>query len=81
MRLLEAEGFAPAREVDIFDAGPILECATAAIRSVRDARALRVGRVGRPRPAPARTAIVAIPEPARFRAVRCRVAGDGDGGA
>ncbi len=37
MRLLCGEGFAPAREVDIFDAGPILECPTAAIRCVRDA--------------------------------------------
>ncbi len=62
MRLLRAEGFAPAREVDIFDAGPILECATAAIRSVREARRRRVGRPTAP-PGDGATAIVAIPEP------------------
>jgi arginine N-succinyltransferase len=80
MRLLQAEGLVPAREVDIFDAGPILECATAAIRSVRDARRARVGRVGAP-PGGSPTAIVATPDPTRFRAVRCPVGDDGGGAA
>jgi arginine N-succinyltransferase len=79
VRLLEGEGFAPAREVDIFDAGPILECATAAIRSVREARRLRVDRVREP--GGGATAIVAAPGPAGFRVVRAGVAYDDAGGA
>lgn len=79
MRLLQGEGFTPAREVDIFDAGPILEAATAAIRSVRAARGLRLARVDDvPAGAPA---IVAAPTVARFRATHGTVARDGNGEA
>jgi arginine N-succinyltransferase len=78
VRLLEGEGFARTRGVDIFDAGPILECPTAAIRTVRKARRARAGRVGGGGPEEV-PAIVATPGPAGFRAVRCRVLLD-DGG-
>lgn len=77
MRLLQTEGLAFSCEVDIFDAGPILECATAQIRSVRDARRLRLAGVGAPRGgAPA---IVALAEAAAFRATR-GLAGVDEGG-
>ncbi len=40
---LEGEGFRFAKEVDIFDAGPVLSCHVEQIRSVRDARKLPFG--------------------------------------
>lgn len=46
VRLLTEQGFRPADEVDIFDAGPILECATRDITIVRQARSLPVVAVG-----------------------------------
>lgn len=40
LAMLEAEGFSHQGYIDIFDAGPVLECETAKIRSVRDSRTL-----------------------------------------
>lgn len=76
MHLLTAQGFAPAREVDIFDAGPILECATASIRCVRSATRVPLARVEEPAGAVAH--LVAAPGPP-FRAVRCVARIDGRG--
>lgn len=42
LALLRAEGFRPLDEVDIFDAGPLLEAKAADIRTVRAARTSRV---------------------------------------
>jgi arginine N-succinyltransferase len=42
VRNLEQEGFAFANEVDIFDAGPVYQCARDSIRTVRESRAARV---------------------------------------
>lgn len=43
--MLEQEGFRYADEVDIFDAGPVLQAPTASIRAVREARTLTVSGV------------------------------------
>ena len=42
-RLLEGEGFAFRDRVDIFDAGPMLECALADVRAVAESRVAEVG--------------------------------------
>lgn len=76
MALLESEGFRPNGLVDIFDGGPTVACARDHIRTVRDARALRceiTEGVEAELPALVSTATVA-----GFRAVRGRVAIDGD---
>ena len=44
-RLLESEGFAYRDRVDIFDAGPTVECAVANVRAVRESRVAEVARV------------------------------------
>lgn len=46
MRMLENEGFAFERYVDIFDGGPTMSARTDAVRSIRDAREHAVARVG-----------------------------------
>ncbi len=76
MRMLEAEGFVPSREVDIFDAGPILECPTARIATVARSRRAVVSRVdGRPGGVPCLVATADGP----FRATRSAAARDGAG--
>lgn len=47
LRLLETEGFSYRGYVDIFDAGPVIECETAHIRAVRDSKPLLLA-VGTP---------------------------------
>lgn len=76
MRMLSAEGFAPSHEVDIFDAGPILECATAAIRSVSRARRTELTSVGEV--AHGVRCLIAAPG-APFRVVRVRALVSPDG--
>lgn len=44
VRLLQAQGFTPSTEVDILDAGPIMECPTDRIGAVQGARRVAVGR-------------------------------------
>jgi arginine N-succinyltransferase len=44
-RMLEAEGLRYENHVDIFDAGPVLECHVSDLRTVRASRMLRVGAV------------------------------------
>ncbi|MEJ0004089.1 MAG: arginine N-succinyltransferase [Pararobbsia sp.] len=44
-RMLEAEGLRYENHVDIFDAGPVLECHISDLRTVRASRVLRVGEV------------------------------------
>lgn len=76
MALLESEGFRPNGLVDIFDGGPTVACARDHIRTVRDARPLScvvAEAVEAELPALVSTASVA-----GFRAVRSRVAIDGD---
>jgi arginine N-succinyltransferase len=46
MRMLENEGFAYERYVDIFDGGPTMTVRTDQIRSVREARRARVAALG-----------------------------------
>ncbi|MDB5103514.1 MAG: arginine/ornithine succinyltransferase subunit [Fibrobacteres bacterium] len=49
IKLLESEGFAFSGMVDIFEAGPIVSCATDEIRTVRESRTSEIYRiVGRP---------------------------------
>lgn len=66
LHLLEQQGFARAREVDIFDAGPILECVTAEIGVVRASERVVIGAIADP-VAPARC-LVARVDPT-FRAI------------
>jgi arginine N-succinyltransferase len=42
LAMLEAQGFQPNGLIDIFDGGPIVECTTANIHAVRNAKLLRV---------------------------------------
>jgi arginine N-succinyltransferase len=44
-RMLEAEGLRYENHVDIFDAGPVLECHVSDLRTVRASRVLRIGPV------------------------------------
>jgi arginine N-succinyltransferase len=44
--LLEAEGFASINEVDIFDAGPVLQAETSHLRSVRETRPYLISECG-----------------------------------
>ncbi len=68
LHLLEGQGFVRAHEVDIFDAGPILECATSEIKTVRTVRRARVGRLAaRPAGGPCMVAVAGPP----FRAMCC----------
>jgi arginine N-succinyltransferase len=66
LRLLEGEGFHYGSYVDIFDAGPTIECRRDEIRSVRQSRRLasRVGPVGH-------DATRCLLSNARFRDFRC----------
>jgi arginine N-succinyltransferase len=74
MRMLENEGFAFERYIDIFDGGPTMTVRTDQIRSVREARAATVtalGKGGEP-------ALVATGRLAAFRCAFGRVAVDGE---
>lgn len=76
MALLESEGFRPNGLIDIFDAGPTVACGRDNIRTVRDARALTVhlaDEIETELPS-----LVSTADVAHFRAVRARVAVDGD---
>ena len=46
--ILEKEGFSWRGSVDIFDAGPVLEAETDAVRAIRDSRLVDAGRAGAP---------------------------------
>ncbi len=76
MALLESEGFRPNGLVDIFDAGPTVSCRRDDIRTVRDARALKVSIVSEPDAE--LPGLISSADLRRFRAVRTKVAVDGD---
>lgn len=76
MALLESEGFRPNGLVDIFDGGPTVSCRRDDIRTVRDARALSVSIVDEPDAE--LPGLISTAELRRFRAVRARVAIEGD---
>lgn len=76
MALLESEGFRPNGLIDIFDAGPTVTCQRDNIRTVRDARALRVeivSDVDAELPG-----LISTDSVAAFRAVRQKVAVEGE---
>ncbi len=76
MALLESEGFRPNDLVDIFDAGPTVTCARDSIRTVRDARRLKVAvaaEVEAELPA-----LISTDSAANFRSVRQRAVIEGD---
>ncbi len=73
MRMLEGEGFTHDGYIDIFDGGPTMCAATSRIRSVAEAREVKIGRVA-PNPAP--RAIVATGALTQFRATWGQVDGD-----
>ncbi len=74
MRMLENEGFAFERYVDIFDGGPTMSARTDAVRSIRDAREHDVARVGEG----SEQALVATGRLAGFRATLACVAAAAD---
>lgn len=76
MALLESEGFRINGLVDIFDAGPTVSCGRDNIRTVRDARALKV-EIGEDIQAEL-PALVSTDSIANFRAVRVKVDIHGD---
>jgi arginine N-succinyltransferase len=76
MALLESEGFRPNGLIDIFDAGPTVSCGRDNIRTVRDARSMTVAistEVEAELPS-----LISTNSVGAFRAVRQRVALDGD---
>jgi arginine N-succinyltransferase len=76
MALLESEGFRPNGLIDIFDAGPTVACGRDNIRTVRDARSMTVAvaaEVEAELPS-----LISTNSVGGFRAVRQRVALDGD---
>jgi arginine N-succinyltransferase len=76
MALLESEGFRPNGLIDIFDAGPTVTCDRDNIRTVRDARSLRVAvaqEVEAELPA-----LISTSSVGGFRSVRQRAAIEGD---
>jgi arginine N-succinyltransferase len=76
MALLESEGFRPNGLIDIFDAGPTVTCDRDNIRTVRDARSLRVAvaqEVEAELPA-----LISTGSVGGFRSVRQRAAIEGD---
>lgn len=70
MALLESEGFRPNGLVDIFDAGPTVTCGRDHIRTVRDARVLKVS-IGNDIQAEL-PALISTDNIASFRAVRVK---------
>jgi arginine N-succinyltransferase len=73
--MLEREGFRYQGLVDLFDAGPTVACPRDDIRTVRDAKRLRV-KAGED--AFGEEALISTGEVARFRAVRAPVLIDGE---
>jgi len=73
--MLEREGFRYQGLVDLFDAGPTVACPRDDIRTVRDAKRLRV-KAGED--AFGEEALISTGEVARFRAIRTSVLIDGD---
>ncbi len=76
MALLESEGFRTNGLVDIFDAGPTVTCGRDNIRTVRDARPLKV-EIGEDIQAEL-AALISTDSVANFRAVRVKVDIHGD---
>ncbi|NWM10751.1 arginine N-succinyltransferase, partial [Escherichia coli] len=70
MRMLESEGFAWERYVDIFDGGPTMTARTDQVRTVRDARTAKVVAVD----AGGEAALVATGKLQQFRVTQGRVA-------
>ncbi|QBX37591.1 arginine N-succinyltransferase [Brevundimonas sp. S30B] len=76
MALLESEGFRPNGLVDIFDAGPTVACGRDNIRTVRDARRLKVEIVDEPDVE--LVSLISTDSVNDFRAVRQRVEIEGE---
>ena len=76
MALLESEGFRPNGLVDIFDAGPTVACGRDNIRTVRDARRLKVELVDTVQAE--LPALISTDSVAAFRAVRAKADIEGE---
>ena len=74
MRMLEDEGFIHDHYLDIFDGGPTLHARTDRVRTIADARKIRIERIGK---SSAARAIVSTGRLAGFRAAFARVDDDG----
>ena len=75
--ILEKEGFSWRGSVDIFDAGPVLEAETDAIRAIRDSRTVMAGRAGEVLAEGCAPCIVARDDFEHFCAVLVQPAADG----
>lgn len=80
LRLLEEEGFSLRGYVDIFDGGPVVECDTASIHSLRES-ATFTARTALEAPPGAVPHLVCTRDFAGFRACLCNTLLDEDGGA
>lgn len=70
LRMLAEEGFSQHGYIDIFDAGPVVECETSRIRSVRESQILTAG-VSEDIPPEATRHLISNCRPDRFRATLC----------
>ncbi|RPD94537.1 arginine N-succinyltransferase [Candidatus Pantoea deserta] len=75
--ILEKEGFSWRGSVDIFDAGPVLEGETDAIRAIRDSRIVTAGAAGSVLAEASAPCIIASDDFENFRAVLAQPAADG----
>lgn len=73
-KLLEWEGFEYHRYVDIFDGGPLVDCAADRIRTLRESRVQRVGKASGERV----EAMVSTGRMEDFRLIRCEVQVSGE---
>jgi len=75
LSMLEKEGFSRSGLIDIFDGGPTMTCPQVNIATIRNSRSgiVRVGDVDKGEPA-----LLAIPDIARFRALRAPAWRDGE---
>jgi arginine N-succinyltransferase len=77
LRILEREGFRSSGMVDIFEAGPIVQCSRDAIRTVRESVRAKIGSIAEAPPAGA--AVILSNTGADFRACQAAVARDAGG--
>ncbi len=77
LRMLEEEGFSQRGYIDIFDAGPVVECDVNSIHSVRDSR-IYTAQPGAETPPGAARYLVSNRRFENFRACLCETLPDGD---
>ena len=78
LRILESEGFERTNHVDIFEAGPLVQCPRDDIRAVRESRSATVGAIDDKPASPGEASHLVATEQGAFRACRSALEpGDG----